>query len=207
MNISIGKVQQFLDWMKVKLYLDSNAPSAGKRLVKRGQVYRCNFGVGIGSEMQKDRPAVIVQNDIGNLKSGNTVVVPITHDSSPLPCMAQITPHYEADGTTLLLDGQANTSNMMCVSKARIGDYICTLSDADMKKVDEALAKTVGLMGKYSDLSKKLNDKLNYIAKLRQERNAAQDELIAVRSLFQLEPDADLFSFLESMKKNLDKKQ
>lgn len=154
MNISIGKVQQFLDWMKVKLYLDSNGPSAGKRLVKRGQVYRCNFGVGIGSEMQKDRLAVIVQNDIGNLKSGNTVVVPITHDSSPLPCMAQIIPHYEADGTTLLLDGQANTSNMMCVSKARIGDYICTLSDADMKKVDEALAKTVGLMGKYSDLSK-----------------------------------------------------
>ncbi len=207
MNIPIGKVQQFLDWMKVKLYLDSNAASASKRLVKRGQVYRCNFGVGIGSEMQKDRPAIIMQNDIGNLKSGNTVVVPVTHDASPLPCMAQITPHYEADGVTLLLDGQANTSNIMCVSKARIGNYICTLSDADMKRVDEALAKTVGLIGHYSDLSKKLNDKLNYIAKLKQERNAAQDELIAVRSLFQLEPDADLLSFLESMKKNLDKKQ
>lgn len=207
MNISISKVQQFLDWLKTKLYLDSNASNASKRLVKRGQVYRCNFGVGIGSEMQKDRPAIVIQNDIGNLKSGNTIVIPITHDTSTLPCMAPITPHYEADGTTLLLDGQANTSNIMCVSKARIGNYICDLSDADMKKVDEALAKTVGLMGYYSDLSKKLNDKLTYIEKLKQERNTAQDHLAAIYSLFQLDSNADLLSFLENMKNSLDKEQ
>lgn len=158
MNISLSKIQQFLDWMKTKLYLDMNAQNAARRMVKRGQVYRCNFGMGIGSEMQKERPAIIMQNDIGNMKSGNTIVIPITHDTSTLPCVAVITSQYEVDGVTLKLDGQANASNIMCVSKARIGTYICNLSSADMKSVDIALARAVNLMGYYSDLSKKTLD-------------------------------------------------
>lgn len=204
MNIPISKIQQFLDWLKTKLYLDSNALNASKRMVKRGQVYRCNFGVGIGSEMQKDRPAIIIQNDIGNMKSSNTIVIPITHNTNALPCMAPITPQYEADGVTLKLDGQANTSNIMCVSKARIGNYICDLSPSDMKAVDEALAKTAGLMVYYSDLSKKLNDKVSYISRIRQERNIAQDSLSEIRNLFHIETDEDVVEFLKNVKKQLD---
>ncbi len=105
--------------MKCNLVILSISPTY---MVKRGQVYRCNFGIGIGSEMQKERPAIIIQNDIGNMKSGNTIVIPITHDVSTLPCVASLTPQYESDGITLKLDGQANTSNIMCVSKARIGN-------------------------------------------------------------------------------------
>lgn len=59
--------------------------------IKRGPVYRCNFGCGIGNEMQKERPALIIQNNIANLRSGNTIVIPITHDNSTLPCVASIT--------------------------------------------------------------------------------------------------------------------
>ena len=123
MNIDLNKVQRFLDWLKTQLYLDTLVVNASRRVVKRGQVYRCNFGMGIGSEMQKERPAVIVQNSIGNLKSGNTIVIPITHDTSTLPCVAVITTQYEADGTTTKLDGQANASNIMCVSKSRLGTF------------------------------------------------------------------------------------
>lgn len=204
MNISISKVQQFIDWMKTMLYLDYNSLNASKRMVRRGQVYRCNFGVGIGSEMQKDRPAIILQNDIGNMKSGNTIVIPITHDLSTLPCMAPITPQYEEDGVTLKLDGQANTSNIMCVSKARIGNYICDLSPGDMKAVEESLAKTIGVMKYYSELSKKLKDKLNYINRIKEERNAAQDSISEIRNLFQLDKDADVITFLKDLKKDID---
>lgn len=205
MNISIIKVQQLLDWLKSMLYLDSKAANAGRRMVKRGQVYRCNFGVGIGSEMQKDRPAVIIQNDIGNLHSGNTIVVPITHDISKLPCMAPLTPQYEADRMTLKLDGQANTSNIMCVSKARLGNYICDLPPGDMKAVDEALSKTIGLMGYYSDVSKKLNDKLNYITRIKQERNEAQDVLSLVQEMLHLDTNEDVIEFLKTVSTDLDK--
>ena len=94
--------------------------------IKRGQVYRCNFGCGIGSEIQKERPALIIQNNVANSRSGNTIVIPIAHDNSTLLCVASITPQIDSTGTTIL-DGQAITSNIMCVSKARLKDYICSL--------------------------------------------------------------------------------
>ena len=140
MNIELEHIQKMLDWLKTKLYLDSIAQNARSRAIKRGQVYRCNFGCGIGSEMQKDRPALIIQNNIANSRSGNTIVIPITHDNSTLPCVANITPQTDSMGTTIL-DGQANTSNMMCVSKARLKDYICSLPMTDIKKSIKLLLK------------------------------------------------------------------
>ena len=171
------KIQKILDWVKDALRLDANVGSARNRHVRRGEVYRCNFGVGVGSEMQKDRPAVIVQIDSANRTSGNTIVVPITHDTSTFPCMVPITPVYESDGVTLKLDGQANTSNIACISKARLGNHIATLSNAEMKQIDKALAMSTGLLVHYTALESKLNDRINYITKLKTDRNAAQDDL------------------------------
>ncbi len=176
MNVQLEQVQKMLDWLKTKLYLDSQSLNARTRVIRRGEVYRCNFGRGIGSEIQKERPAVVIQNNAGNNHSGNTVVIPITHDTSTLPCVANIM-SYKDDEGNVILDGQANASNIMCVSKARLGEYICKLSPCDMKMIDEAVAKTIGLMGYYSDLTKKLEDKQTYIQKLKSERNAAQDEV------------------------------
>ena len=169
MNIDLNKVQRFLDWLKTQLYLDTLVVNASRRVVKRGQVYRCNFGMGIGSEMQKERP--------------------------------------EADGTTTKLDGQANASNIMCVSKSRLGTYICDLPASDMKKVDEALAKTMGLIGYYADLNKKLSDKLTYISKIKAERNTAQDTLKEIYSVLGLEETGDTTELLDYLKNHIDTKQ
>ena len=206
MKIELGQVQKMLEWLKTKLYLDSISQNARSRAIKRGQVYRCNFGCGIGSEMQKERPAVVIQNDVGNNRSGNTIVIPITHDTSTLPCVADITPLTDETGN-VLLDGQANASNMMCVSKARLGDLVGSLSKADMKKIDEAIAKTVDLMGYYSDLTKRLNDKLEYISKIKEERNKAQDELEDLRKTLELSQDESLKEHIVKMKNAIDNKQ
>ena len=53
MKIDLEQVQKMLDWVKTKLYLDSLASNAKTRAIKRGQVYRCNFGCGVGSELMK----------------------------------------------------------------------------------------------------------------------------------------------------------
>ena len=203
MKIELAQAQKMLEWLKRKLYLDALAPSAKTRSVRRGQVYRCNFGCGIGSEMQKDRPAVIIQNDVGNNRSGNTIVIPITHDNSTLPCMAAITTQKDASGN-IILDGQANASNLMCVSKARLGDLICSLPASDMKLIDESLAKTVGLMGYYADLSQRLHDKLTYISRIKAERNQAQDELAALRKELHLSDTDSILDYVLNMKKNID---
>lgn len=206
MRIDLGQVQKMMDWVKTKLYLDAIAPNARSRTVRRGQVYRCNFGCGIGSEMQKDRPAVVVQNDVGNNRSGNTIVLPVTHDTSTLPCVANITPQMDSSGN-VILDGQANASNMMCVSKARLGNLVCTLPASDMKLIDEAIAKTVGLMGYYADFTRKLNDKLSYIDRIKDERNKAQDELAEIRGKLGLSVDESLIDFIIEMKKTIDNQQ
>ena len=204
MKIELGQVQKMLEWLKTKLYLDAIAQNARSRSIKRGQVYRCNFGCGIGSEMQKDRPAVIIQNDVANFHSGNTIVIPITHDTSTLSCAANITPQTDAAGN-IILDGQANASNMVCVSKARLGDFVGSLPKTDMKKIDEAIAKTVGLMGYYADLNKRLDDKLEFISKIKEERNMAQDELAELRKILKLSDDISLTEQITKMKISIDK--
>ncbi len=145
--------------------------------------------------MQKERPALIIQNNIANSRSGNTIVIPIIHDNSTLPCVASITPQIDSMGTTIL-DDQANTSNVMCVSKARLKDYICSLPMTDMKKIDKAIAKTVGLFSYYLDLKKRLNDKLNYIPKIKDQRNKAQDELSEIRKILELSDDISLKEYI-----------
>lgn len=196
-NIDLTDTQNAIEWLKTKLRLNYRARTDAPRLVKRGQVYQCNFGVGVGSEMRKNRPAIIVQNQVGNLRSGNTIVVPITHDISTLPCMVPIATKLDASGN-VILDGQANTSNLMCVSKARLGNYIADLNAAEMKSVDIALAKTLGLMEHYADINKKLEDKLGYIEKLKEARNSAQDELKELRALLEI-GEGD--SIVEAVKK------
>lgn len=206
MRIELGQAQKMLEWLKTKLYLDALASNARVRAVRRGQVYRCNFGCDIGSEMQKDRPAVIVQNDIGNNRSGNTIVIPITHDTSTLPCVVNITPQTDSSGN-VVLDGQANASNMMCVSKARLGDFICVLSASDMRLIDEAIAKALDLMRYYADITQKLNDKRNYIDRLKTERNNAQDELAQARKELGLAKEDSLLDRISEMKKTIDNQQ
>ena len=78
MNIDLTKTQQYLEWLKNKLYLNAIATSAKNRIVYRGQVYRCNLGVGIGSEECKERPCVVLQYNSANRTSPNTLVTPLT---------------------------------------------------------------------------------------------------------------------------------
>lgn len=93
----------------------------------------------------------------------------------------------------------------MCVSKARLGDFVGTLSKSDMKKIDEAMAKTVGLVGYYSDLTKRLDDKLEYISKIKDERNKAQDELAELRKILELSNDISLIEHISKIKIMIDK--
>src|SRR3989344_6291120 len=50
---------------------------------RRGDVYLVNFDPTLGSEIKKTRPALIIQNDIGNRWSSITIVAAITSYSTP----------------------------------------------------------------------------------------------------------------------------
>lgn len=97
------------------------------------------------------------------------------------------------------MDGQANTSNLMCVSKARLGDFICDLPNSDMVKIEEALARTTDLMKYYARLERRLEDKIAFIAKLKKERNDAQDELALIRKELGIDDNVSIVAEIKKL--------
>lgn len=178
MSVEISNAQQFISWINTKSYLNTIAPSAAKRFVKRGQVYWCHFGLNIGSEMSKPtpRPAVIVSNFKTNKNSSNIIVVPVTHNQAQLPYLVPITPVIDANGK-VILDGQADTADIICVSKARLGDLITTLPAAQMKNIDKSISISLELIHYYTDETDKYDKLAQYVAQVKADRNKAQDTL------------------------------
>ena len=176
MNIDLTKTQQYLEWLKNKLYLNAIAPSAKNRIIYRGQVYRCNLGIGVGSEECKERPCVILQYNSANKTSPNTLVAPITHTSSTLPIVVPITAQTDTSGK-LILDGNVLLGNITCVSKARLGDYITDLTSDEMRLVDKSLSLSLGVNRYYQTLQNVYNVKLQYITKLKENRSNLQTTL------------------------------
>ena len=175
-NIDLDKTRQSLDWLKEMLYLDTQAEKAKGRYVKRGQVYKCKLGIGVGSEQIKERPCVILQRNAGNLKSPNTIVAPITHTGSGLDIVVPLETRTDKNGK-IILDGNVLLGNIVCVSKARLGNYVEDLNKNEMKKIDEALAISLNLKCHYDKLNTIFNDKLEYIEKLKTSVSVLKSEL------------------------------
>lgn len=175
-NIDLSKTTQYIEWLKTQLYLNCKADSAKKRIVKRGEVYKCNLGAGIGSEESKERPCVVLQRNSGNMKSPNTIVAPITHTKSTLEVVIHIEDKRDSSGN-LILDGNVLLGNIICVSKARLGDYVTKLAPKEMEKIDEAISISMGIKHYYDKLNNIYNDKLNYISKLKEKIDTLQKDL------------------------------
>ena len=174
MNIDLTKTQQYLEWLKNKLYLNAIAPSAKNRIVYRGQVYRCNLG--IGSEECKERPCVVLQYNSSNRTSPNTPVPPITHTTSTLPIIVPIAEKKDSSGK-LILDGNVLLGKIICVSKARLSEYITDLSADEMKAVDKVISLSLGINHHYQTLQNMHADKLQYIEKLKNNCTLPQTNL------------------------------
>lgn len=107
--------------------------------VKRGQIYFIKKGKPAeGSEQRAERPGVIVSNNANNAHSDvYEVVFMTTKPKTDLPTHFTI---ESALKTSLVLCEQINS-----VHKDRIGTWIGTLSEEEMKELDKCLAVSVGL--------------------------------------------------------------
>ena len=97
-----------------------------------GEVYTVEF-TGTCSEQLGKRPAIIFQNNLGNLYSPNVIVLPLT---SSLKKMSQPT-HVllKADDTGLRIDSVVICENPVTVSKSKVGSYITTVPNDLMREV------------------------------------------------------------------------
>lgn len=170
MKIDILEINKHLDWLKEKIKLNSFAANAQSRIVFRGEVYECNFGIGVGSEERKKRPCVILQNDIANKKSPIVLVAPISHTSSNNPVVVSFPPKYDTSGN-IILDGYVLVGNMTSVSKARLGNKIAKMSKQEMNDIEQAIIIQAGLLDKFNSLNNIIKDKDVYIEKLKNKEN------------------------------------
>lgn len=206
--VDLNKMESYLEWTKNMMYLDTIADRAKRRVIKRGQVYKCKLGIGVGSEESKERPCVILQADSANAKSSNTIVAPITHTSSTLPIVVPIADKFDNYGK-LILDGNVLLGNIVTVSKARLGDYICQLPKEEVLKIDKAIATSIDIKRHYDTLDRIHKDKLEYIEKLKQKNTEYKEDvqvLNTIKSLFKEENSEELIKKIKNiLPKNIDK--
>lgn len=175
-QIDKENTQNDIMWLHKKIHLNSCVDKTKNRQVEKGEVYTCNFGVGVGSEMQKLRPCVILQNNDDNYNSPNTIVAPITHDTDELDCMFPVSVKYDQNGNTIL-DGKVNVSNLMCVSKARLGKKITKLTSSEMKEIEKRLIAQMDINCYINYLKKQIKKKDEFISKVK-EQNKQSSEFI-----------------------------
>ena len=107
--------------------------------VKRGEIFYIERSyTQVGSEQSDGRPAIIVSNDINNANSYTAEVVYLTtQPKNDLPTHVEI---RSAKKQSTALCEQVTT-----VAAERIGDYIGTCSDSEMKAIDTALCISLGI--------------------------------------------------------------
>lgn len=112
--------------------------------VKRGDVFFADLSPVVGSEQGGVRPVLIIQNDIGNRFSPTVIVAAITAqiEKAKLPTHIEINAKkYGFDRDSVILLEQLRT-----IDKQRLTDKITHLDRQMMKKVDESLQISLGLI-------------------------------------------------------------
>lgn len=108
-------------------------------MIKRGEIYLAKLKGGDGSVQNGLRPVVIAQNDIGNLHSTTTIIVPVTSKMTKhnLPTHFSIKNlHKESIGLC---------EQIQTISKSQLIKAIGVLDEVEMKNFNNALLESLDL--------------------------------------------------------------
>jgi mRNA interferase MazF len=110
----------------------------------RGEIYLVNFDPTVGAEIQKTRPALIIQNDISNRHSPITIVAAITSkfDEKLYPTEVLIA----ANEGGLKIDSVILLNQIRSIDGKRLIRRLGKISGKTLKKVDTALKISLGLI-------------------------------------------------------------
>lgn len=111
---------------------------------QRGAVYLVAFDPAAGAEIQKTRPAVVLQNDPANRSSPVTIVAAITSNLARAT-YATAVPMKAPEGG-LRADSVVLLNQVRTVDKARLKKRLGVLSPETMRRIDLALKVSLGLV-------------------------------------------------------------
>ena len=102
---------------------------------RRGEVWLVNFNPGRGSEQKGVRPALVIQNDTGNIYAGTTIVAAVTTTIKEYP----VTVVVPAGEGGLRQKSMVNLAQLLTIDKARLQKRLGSLSESTIQQVDEAI--------------------------------------------------------------------
>ena len=110
-------------------------------MIKRGDVYYADLSPVIGSEQGGVRPVVVVQNDKGNRYSKTIIIAPISKKMSKPP----IPTHVIFSDDSLSYVSMILCEQLRTIDKTRLGQWICTLDDKTIEKINKAIRVSLAL--------------------------------------------------------------
>ncbi|WP_275883194.1 type II toxin-antitoxin system PemK/MazF family toxin [Halorhabdus sp. BNX81] len=115
---------------------------SGPPEVRRGDVVIGRLDPAEGHEMKKTRPAVVVQNDVGNANASTTIVAPATGTYRGYPFEVLV----EANDSPFEKDSSVRLDQIRVVSiEKRIHSVLGSLDTGTMVEIDDALKLSLGL--------------------------------------------------------------
>ena len=102
---------------------------------RRGEIWMVNFSPGRGSEQAGPRPALIIQNDVGNRYASTTIVAAITSTIKIYPVTV---PLKRGEGG-LRRPSMVNLAQVLTLDKSRLQRRVGTLAAARMGMVNAAI--------------------------------------------------------------------
>lgn len=110
--------------------------------IRRGDVVIVRLDPAEGHEMKKTRPAVVVQNDVGNKNSSTSIIAPATGTYRGYPFEVLV----EASDSPFEKDSSVRLDQIHVVSiETRIQSVVGSLDKATMAEIDDALKVSLGL--------------------------------------------------------------
>jgi len=112
---------------------------------RRGEIYLTALDPTVGREIQKTRPALIIQNDVSNRLSGVTIVAPIT-STVRFPLNPVHVLLAAGHSTGLSVTSVAVFNQIRAVDRIRLIKRLGAADTETMEQVDEAIKISMGLL-------------------------------------------------------------
>ena len=110
------------------------------RRIFKGDIYYVDFNKAFGSEQGGDRPAIILQNNIGNKYSPTTIVAPLTRK-----ILKQNTHVFLPASDEIKYESKILLEQNRKKKKKRLQNFLGKISSEKRQEVDRAICNTFNI--------------------------------------------------------------